>query len=310
MMTGFVSVEARSGPSQSTVYKGTLRDTSDGGVCVLLDDDCGLTRGVEVNLAVGDASMRAWVCHNTPAGKNAWHLGMSFAVVQGETPEQQLSHGQIGADSGVDDKNYDLHHLLADDNVSLQIWQEADAEQAFELVRDSRSDLEQWVEWAPQVRTSDNLREFIRYSLQQYQQGQTWQFAIRHKYTIVGGAGLIARPERVGEIGYWLGSAHQGQGIATLCARRVVRFGFETLGLRSIELRCAATNQRSRAVARRLGFLFETVIPRAQWTCRGMEDLLVYRSPVGLVHNAENERRFSEPDIPTPQHTSTPSASS
>ena len=279
LTTGFVLVEARSGASLSTVYKGTLRDVSDGGVCVLLDDDCGLTRGVEVNLAVGDASMRAWVCHNTPAGEKAWHLGMSFAAVQGETPEPELSHGRVRADSGVHDGNYDLHHLLADDNFSLRIWQEADAEQAFEVIRDSRSDLEQWVEWAPQVRTPDNLREFIRYSLQQYRQGKTWQFAIRQECKIVGGVGLVARPENVGEIGYWLGSAHQRQGVATRCARRVLRFGFETLGLRSIELRCATTNQRSRAVAGRLGFLFETVIPRAQWTGRGMEDLLVYRSP-------------------------------
>jgi RimJ/RimL family protein N-acetyltransferase len=94
----------------------------------------------------------------------------------------------------------------------------------------------------------------------------------------VGGVGLIARSEDAGEIGYWLGTAHHGQGIATRCVREVIRFGFETIGLRSVEIRCAITNARSRAVAARLGFTFDAIIPRGHWTCHGMEDLMRYRA--------------------------------
>jgi ribosomal-protein-serine acetyltransferase len=284
-----VTVTAQAGLSEGVVYAGMLRDMSDGGVCVLLDRDCGLTRGMKVELAFVDGPpLCAWVCHNSHAGETSWSLGMSFAPVEIEKPEQQEDPGlslsgesergcrHEGSDSGVHERKYE-HRVFVDADVSLQLWQESDAEEAFEILNESRSNLEQWVEWATQVHTADDLRQFIRYSVQQYQLGKTWQFAIRHRGRIVGGVGLIARPESTGEVGYWLATGYQGQGIATRCTREVIRLGFEKLGLESIEIRCAATNERSRALAGRLDFLFDAIIQRAHWTCGGMDDLMVYR---------------------------------
>jgi ribosomal-protein-serine acetyltransferase len=289
-ITGFVIVTVQSGSSKGACYSGTLRDMSDNGVCVLLDGECGLTRGTKVELAFVDApSLGAWVCHNTRAGETCWSLGMSFSPVPVETPEQHVNAGTDrsvhpepacghgAADSDAQEGSCYVRHLVVDDSLSLKVWQEADAEEAFAIVEDSRSDLEQWVEWATQVHTADDLRGFIHYSLQQYRRGKTWQFAIRQHGTIVGGVGLIARSEKVGEIGYWLGSAYQGQGIVTRCAWEVIRFGFETLGFQSIEIRCAITNERSRAVARRLGFIFDGIVPRRHWTGRGLDALMIYR---------------------------------
>ena len=67
----------------------------------------------------------------------------------------------------------------------------------------------------------------------------------------------IDRDDRKAHIGYFLGSAFEGRGIVTSSMRSVLAFCFDTLQLNRLELRCAAGNERSMAVARRLGFVHE-----------------------------------------------------
>ena len=62
---------------------------------------------------------------------------------------------------------------------------------------------------------------------------------------------------RKASIGYFVGSAFAGQGIATSAVRSVLAFCFGTLALNRIELRCATTNAPSARVAERLGFTRE-----------------------------------------------------
>ena len=62
------------------------------------------------------------------------------------------------------------------------------------------------------------------------------------------------------EIGYWLAPRHQGQGLMTEAVTALTRFAFKTLNAQRIEIRCAAANPRSAAVARRAGYLHEATL--------------------------------------------------
>jgi ribosomal-protein-serine acetyltransferase len=69
-------------------------------------------------------------------------------------------------------------------------------------------------------------------------------------------------------MGYSLGAEHQGRGIVTACMRVLIHYTFDELKLNRVELRCAAENLKSRAVAERLGFTREGEL-RESWLIHG-----------------------------------------
>ncbi len=58
-------------------------------------------------------------------------------------------------------------------------------------------------------------------------------------------------------IGYWIGKAARGRGIATEAVTRVCRWGFEDLGLPIITWLANVGNEASRVVAVKAGFQME-----------------------------------------------------
>lgn len=59
------------------------------------------------------------------------------------------------------------------------------------------------------------------------------------------------------EIGYWLRKDAVGQGFATEMSSALVKTAFEFDKVRRLDLLCSPTNERSAAVAKRLGFTLE-----------------------------------------------------
>lgn len=76
-----------------------------------------------------------------------------------------------------------------------------------------------------------------------------------------GGSGLHRRvgPDAL-EVGYWIRSDRTGRGYATELAAALTRVGFEVHGVARMELRVAAGNVRSSAVARKLGYQLEATL--------------------------------------------------
>jgi RimJ/RimL family protein N-acetyltransferase len=81
------------------------------------------------------------------------------------------------------------------------------------------------------------------------------------------GLGMFVRLEsdgRQGEIGYVVGPAARGKGVATRALRLLTEWGFADLGLERIELWIDTTNPGSERVAERAGYLREGVL-RSYW---------------------------------------------
>jgi [ribosomal protein S5]-alanine N-acetyltransferase len=81
------------------------------------------------------------------------------------------------------------------------------------------------------------------------------------------GLGLFVRIEgeaRQGEIGYIVGPAARGKGVATRTLRLLTNWGFSQLGLERIELWIDTTNPGSERVAERVGYVREGVM-RSYW---------------------------------------------
>lgn len=82
---------------------------------------------------------------------------------------------------------------------------------------------------------------------------------------LLGCVGLnqLERAARSANLGYWIGEAHRGRGLATRAAAWAAAYGFGELGLARIEIRVLPDNVASLRVAAKLGARREAVLPGA-----------------------------------------------
>lgn len=95
----------------------------------------------------------------------------------------------------------------------------------------------------------------------------------------LGSLGFEARDweSRSFEIGYWIRQGAQGHGYVTEAVRLITEYLFTHLGAQRVEIRCDARNQRSAAVARRLGFQEEGCLRNIAMAADGtVENMLVF----------------------------------
>jgi ribosomal-protein-alanine N-acetyltransferase len=73
---------------------------------------------------------------------------------------------------------------------------------------------------------------------------------------------IVRGPFQSAYVGYWIGSAHSGQGYMTEGLALAVAHAFDTLGLHRLEANIMPSNAPSKALVRRLGFHQEGFSPR------------------------------------------------
>ncbi|HHC07674.1 MAG TPA: N-acetyltransferase [Actinobacteria bacterium] len=139
-----------------------------------------------------------------------------------------------------------------------------DAAELDDAVRSSLPELRRWLPWAVEY-SRGSAQRFIRESMNAWTDARAFDFGIRLREDPdrhLGNASIwwVSRPNRIGEIGYWIRTDAAGRGYATEAAGRLLRVGFEELGLHKIQVRIAVGNEGSRRVAEKLGFVFEGVL--------------------------------------------------
>jgi ribosomal-protein-serine acetyltransferase len=167
-------------------------------------------------------------------------------------------------------------HALSE-MLSLRLIEDADAEELYGLIDADREYLARWMPWAP-ASTPDSVREFISFSRAQHADNNGFQAVIVDCGRIRGAVGFHAVDwvHRSASIGYWLAAADQGRGVMTLAVRALVDWAFTGWKLNRVEIRAAAGNARSRAVAARLGFSEEGTLREAELVGDRFLDLVVY----------------------------------
>lgn len=165
-----------------------------------------------------------------------------------------------------------------DQHLVLRPFELQDADALFKLVDNNRDYLRQWLPWLDSNQTVGDSLEFIRSSHHRANHNNGFASAICFDNKLVGIIGLhdIRWEDRLSGIGYWLAEPHQGKGIITRACKAVLGYGFTTLNLNRLEIRCATENIRSQAVAKRLGLVYEGTLQDAAWLYDHFVDLQVY----------------------------------
>lgn len=152
---------------------------------------------------------------------------------------------------------YEINHQL-----ELRILEERHAEDLFNLVDTNRSHLREWLMWADDNRSVNDVRAFIRDGLRQFADNNGFQAGIWYSGEIAGCIGFhsVNWSDRNTEIGYWLAKDYTGKGMMTDACRAMVRYAFDIYHVRRVVIRCAAGNLKSRAIPERLGFQIDGVM--------------------------------------------------
>jgi len=167
--------------------------------------------------------------------------------------------------------------ILIDDNILLRSYQPDDAAELFLAINGSRLHLRKWLSWVDTTLKPEHSVNFIQQSLIDQHDQRALSLGIFCDRQIIGGIGLHHWDHylRKAEIGYWITKDFEGKGIITNCASRFIDFAFQKIGLNKIELRFMPHNQRSAAVAERLGAKVEGIIRQSHLFNGKLEDIVV-----------------------------------
>lgn len=150
-----------------------------------------------------------------------------------------------------------------------------------ELLTANRERLARWEPWAAEPATPESTRAFLEGRGRAWLEGTELPVAIAVPagggWRLVGSAGLqIDLYSRSADAGYWIDAAFEGRGLVTRTMTVLLDQAFGPLGLARVTVHAEAANQRSRAVAVRLGFTEEGLHRQAMAFGSHRRDQVVY----------------------------------
>lgn len=163
-----------------------------------------------------------------------------------------------------------------------------------ELVAANQERLARWEPWAAKLPVLEETRSFLESGGRNWLDGSELPVAIAvnrdGEWHLAGALSLsVSRYSRSGEIGYWIGADYEGRGLVTRAAAAVLDQAFGPMGLERVSLHTDPANERSRAVARRLGFTEEGVIRQGTAFANGRRDELLYGLLAGEWRNRSGQ---------------------
>ncbi|SMB81411.1 GNAT family N-acetyltransferase [Deinococcus hopiensis] len=144
-----------------------------------------------------------------------------------------------------------------------------DAQSVHAAVHASLPELRPWMVWAQDPLDLPGTAENLTRAAEAFTAGENLRYLVWNAAgtKLVGSSGYHALDWRVpkGEIGYWIATAHAGQGYATEVARALTELALWPqveggLGFRRLEIRCDARNDRSARIPARLGYTLDAVL--------------------------------------------------
>ena len=140
----------------------------------------------------------------------------------------------------------------------------------------------------PQLSSLEATRTYIKRDLALFAENKGLGIGIWYQGDL---AGVVRYHEinwtnRSAELGYWLGAAFEGKGLVTTACQVMIHRAFNELGLNRVVINCAPENQKSRAIAEKLGFTQEGILRQSDWLKDGFVDQVVY----GMLANEWRSR--------------------
>jgi ribosomal-protein-serine acetyltransferase len=192
-----------------------------------------------------------------------------------------------------------MFQLAVDDEIALVLAEERHAQAMTELIVRNQTRLSRWEPWAEQPATVESTRAYIRAGLEDFLRGRQIStiIAIDGGRRFIGRCGMRLNPyANSGDVGYWIDGQFEGRGIAMRAAHALIDTCFRELRLKKVDLRTSIDNKRSRALAERLGFVYEGVLPGSLRFANRSDDVALY-----AISADRWQRLLADPGVATRQ---------
>lgn len=168
-------------------------------------------------------------------------------------------------------------HII-DNDVELRLLNLYHAEEIFRSIDSSRDYLKMYLPWVDNTISVSDTREFIVASRKQYAANNGFDAGIWYKGEFAGVIGFhsINRNIKSISIGYWLNERFVGKGIMTKACKEFIDYAFNILDFNRVEIQCAITNLKSRAIPERIGFSQEGIIRDGELLRGSYVDCVIY----------------------------------
>ncbi len=146
------------------------------------------------------------------------------------------------------------------ERLTIRMPRISDTPEIYEAILESMAELEPWMPWAKNS-TLDSTEESTRMAVSKFISREDLRYHFHDKISgeFLVGSGLHRIDWDIPkfEIGYWCRSSKVGNGFVSEGVNALTNMAFKQLGAARVEIRCAEENEKSVAVAKRLGFSYE-----------------------------------------------------
>jgi len=165
-----------------------------------------------------------------------------------------------------------------DQTTELKVLSEPDAPIFYDVLQANREHLGQWFDFAEHLQSMEEVVAFLRRTEERHTRRNGFWCGVWQSGNLIGAVGVanFDGDNRSLELAYWLASNHTGKGIATRACSAMIDYLFKEYGVNRVGIRCAAENQRSAALASRLGFRMEGLLRQAERFDGRFRDVAVY----------------------------------
>lgn len=179
---------------------------------------------------------------------------------------------------------------LYDENILLRPFQVEDTDHLLMAASESLTELKPWMSWAHDGYSREEAENFIKITRACWEERTLFAFAIvdANNGDILGGCSLSNKHPvyHYCNVGYWVRTSRQGDGIAARAAKLAARYGFEEAGIIRAEIVIALENEKSRRVAEKIGAHYEGILLNRMVVGKAIFDAHMYSllpSDFGLV---------------------------
>ncbi len=164
------------------------------------------------------------------------------------------------------------------ENTALELTSIKHAAILFRAVDSNREHLSQFLPWVDSMLSEYDMHQYLKGSKMLIEEKRELSFVIVSEGFAIGRIGLhnINIQNKNASIGYWLVKDAEGKGIITQSCRKLITHGFQNLNLNRIEIRAAANNRRSRAVAEKLSLKKEGILREVELVNGTYLDLILF----------------------------------
>lgn len=171
-----------------------------------------------------------------------------------------------------------MERLTINDNQFLERLSLKHIELVFNAIDQNRKFLRKWLPFVDFTVKIGDTEKFIRSILEKPVAIRDEVYVIWYKYEFAGLIGF-KDADRINdkiEIGYWLIEKMTGKGIASEATRKMVNLAFRNMNMNRVQIKCGVGNDKSSAIPKRLGFVFEGIERNGERHNHDYIDLEIY----------------------------------